>query len=604
MFRPVRSPINRRAAAIIATLTAAAVNTFTGSGDLALPALTVSGAGTFTPPTYTGTSGRSLRFYGSNTADVDRVRIPLTASGGTVATGANVGSGDFTYELWIRCAYADNDSTDTADWRNSNIILDRDIWNDSRGHGLGVSRSGGNLVPVFGVAGASLDHLSIAGTTNVGDGNWHHIVIDRNASTGLIRIGVDGNFEDSRTYVTSTLAYPTSYTPTGGQDNEYIVLSKEKHDLGSGFNGRIGYLRLSTSRRFTGSTYHIPDGYPADDGDTGALYRFDDGAGTTLSDYASGNTDGTLAVGGVSNGPTWDTSGPYGMRLPALTLSGAATFTPPTYSATGDLTLPALTLSGSGEFDTAVFTGSGDLVLPALTVSGSGDFDAPVYSASGALNLPALTIAGAGDHDAPVYSATGDAVLPALTLSGSGLFASAVYSGSGDLSLPALTLSGAGDFDAPTYSGSGDLALPALVASGVGDFDAPVYTASGALTLPALTVAGSGTFVAAFAGSGDLILPAVTLDGTGTFVAPTYTGSGDLILPALTVAGVGLFAGDVFNGSGDLVLPALTLAGSGTFEEAVTIPVEPVRSLGRRFGLRSGPRVGMRGSKVRVGPRG
>ena len=418
MFRPVHSPINRRAAAIIATLSAVAAGTFTGSGDLTLPALTVAGSGTFTPPTHTGTSGRSLRFYGSNTADVDRVRVPLTTSGGTVATGANVGGSDFTYELWIRCNAADNTSSSPSDWRFSNVLFDRDIWNDSRGHGIGVTDDGSNLVVVFGVAGASLDHVTLAGTSNVGDGNWHFVVIDRNASTGLIRLGVDGTWEDSGTYTTGSLAYPTSYTPSGGQDNEYIVLGQEKHDVASddGFNGSIGYLRLSTARRYTDSSFSVPSSYPADDGSTGALYRFDDGSGTTLSDYASGNTDGTLLIGGASNGPTWNTTGPYGLPLPALTVAGSGTFATVTYTGTGALTLPALTVSGAGEFDVPVYSATGDLVLPALTVSGSGEHDAPTYTGSGDLTLPALTVSGTGEFDVPVYSATGDLTLPALSI--------------------------------------------------------------------------------------------------------------------------------------------------------------------------------------------
>lgn len=569
--------------------------TFTGSGAVSTPALTASGSGTFTAPTYTGTSGRSLRFYGSNTADVDRVRIPLTTSGGTVATAANVGGGDFTYEVWIRCAYADNPSSNTGDWRYSNVLFDRDIWSDSRGHGLGVTRDGSDLVAVFGVAGAGLTHASIAGTTNVGDGSWHHIVIDRNASTGLVRLGVDGVWEDSGTYTTGSLAYPTSYTPTGGQDNEYIVLGQEKHDVepDDGFTGRIAFLRISDARRYTGSSYTVPVGYPSDDGDTAALYLFNEGTGTTLGDSSSGNTDGTLLVGGSSNGPTWDTSAPFGVFVPALTVSGSGTFATVTYTGSGTPSTPALTASGSGTFTAPTYIGTGAPSLPALTASGAGTHVAPTYTGSGTPTLPALTASGTGVYTNIAFTGSGAPTLPALTASGSGTFATVgfngtgavdlsaltasgtgtftapVYTGSGTPSLPALTASGSGTHTAPTYTGSGAVSLPALTASGSGLFAAEVYSGTGAVDLPALTASGSGTFTAgAVTGSGAPSLPALTASGSGTFTAPVYTGSGTPSLPALTASGVGDYSNIAFTGSGAGTLPALTASGTGTFSEA------------------------------------
>lgn len=529
------------------TFTAPA-NTYTGSGNIALPVLTGSGAGTFVTPTYTGTgapslpalagagsgtftppptyTGRvhhSLSFAGDNTSDGDRVRIPLTTSGGTVATAANVGAGDFTYEVVVTARYADNSAV-PADWRYGNMVMDRDIWNDARGHGLSLGRNGSILTARFGIAGPSGTHTTLESTSNVGDGRPHHIAVDRNASTGLIRLGIDGVWEDSDTYTTGSLAYPTSYTPTGGQDNEVIVLGKEKHDLERGLNGRIAYVRLSTVRRYTGGSYTPPTTLPATDGDTGALYLFLDGTGTTLTDSSAGATHGTLSA----SPPTWSTDSPFAPAMPPLTGSGTGSFATAIYTGAGVPSLPALTGAGTGTHTAPVYTGTGAADLAALTGAGSGTFVVPTYTGAGAPSLPALTGAGAGTHTAPTYTGSGAPSLPALTGSGIGIFAAEVYSGAGAASLPALTGAGSGAFTAPTYTGSGAPAMAGLVGAGVGTFAAPVYTGTGAASLPALTGSGAGLFASVvYSGAGALSLPALAGTGAGTFTPGSgYTPGG------------------------------------------------------------------------------
>jgi Concanavalin A-like lectin/glucanases superfamily len=513
--------------------------TYTGSGALTSPALTLSGSGTRTVPTFTGSGaltspaltmsgsgvrlegGGHLRFYGSDPVtynDVDRVRIPLRSGGSP--TAVDVGAGDFTYEMWVRCAYADNTSTSTTDWRYSNILFDRDAWNSVRGHGLGVARSGSNLVAVFGVAGASLTHVSIAGTTNIGDGAPHHIAVVRRQSTGVIELYVDGALEDSGTYTTGDLSYDDSNA--GGQDNDAIILGREKHDVGVGFAGRLDSLRISNSRRYT-TAFSRPTAPLTVDANTVGLWQFDDAAGLQATDDASG-VHGTLQVGGPSSGPTWATPD----LLPA--------------TGTGALTSPALTMAGSGTFTAPAYTGSGALNAPAATISGTGTHTAPAFTGSGALTAPSATVTGSGAFTAPVYTGSGDLTSPALTMSGSGIFASAVYSGSGALTAPAATMSGSGTFTAPVYTGSGALVAPAATIAGDGTHTAPVFTGSGALILPAITGAGSGTFGAVvYTGSGAIQLPAITASGVGTFTPPVYTGSGALVLPALTMIGSGTF---------------------------------------------------------------
>jgi hypothetical protein len=485
---------------VIPALTADGAGTFTppvstGTGDLAIPALTLAGAGTFTPPTYTGSgnlimpaltmagtgvrleAGGHLRFYGTASGRIDRVRIPLRNGGSP--TAVDVGAGDCTYECWLRCAYADNTTANISDARYSNIFFDRDAWNSTRGHVIGVTRVGGVLVVCFAVAGAGLTWTTQYGTANVGDGQPHHVALVRQQSTGVIELYVDGVLDASGTYTTGDLRYDG--TDAGGQDNDAIILGTEKHDVGAGFAGRFDALRISDHRRYT--TTFSPARELSVDAHTVGLYQFDDAVGTIATDDASG-VHGVLLVGGANNGPTW--------QAPDL-----APFT-----GTGDLTIPALTLAGTGTFvppGAETYTGSGDLAIPALTISGTGTFVAPVYTGTGDLAIPALTMAGAGTFVAPTYTGTGDLVAPALTISGTGTFVAPISTGSGDLITPALTMAGAGTFTAPVYTGIGNLDMSAFVLSGTGTF----------------TSAGTGT------GSGNLVLPAITLAGTGTFTAPT-----------------------------------------------------------------------------------
>lgn len=490
---------------------------FTGSGDLIPAAVTASGAGTFTAPVYTATGslvapaltasgsgvaipgGGHLRFYGTDTStypDVDRVRIPLRSGGNP--TAVDVGAGDFTYEVWLRGLYADNTSASIADVRYSNIVLDRDIWSDARGHVLGVTRRTGPILAVcFGVAGAGLTWTTQYGTRNVGDGEPHHVALVRRQSTGVIELYVDGVLDASGTYTTGDLSYNDGNT--GGQDNDQIVIGTEKHDVGVGFAGRLDDLRISNSRRYTGA-FTPPASPLTADANTVGLYSFDDAAGTQAQDSSGNGVHGTLAVGGPNSAPQWAVADlePYlatgALVTPGLTASGAGTFTAPVYTATGALTLPGATVAGTGTFATVGFTGSGDLALPVANASGVGTFTAPVYTASGDLVPAATVVTGTGTFVAPVYTGSGDLTLPAATAAGTGLFASAVYSGAGDLSPPLATLAGVGTFVAPTYTGVGDLSSPALTLAGVGAHSAPTYTASGALVMPAMSGAGAGTF--------------------------------------------------------------------------------------------------------------
>lgn len=273
----------------------------------------------------------ALRFYGNATGQIDRARIELDNPSDPPI---DVGAGDFAYEFWMRAAYADNTSTDSQDARDSNIILDRDIWGHERGWVLGVTRrSGSRLCVCFGVAGASTTWPTIYGETNIGDNEWHHIALVRRVSDGFTQIFVDGVEDVTGTY-TGNLSYPNGVNPGSGQDNPYLVIGTEKHDVGAGYNGYFNKFRVSNSRRYT-TTFTPPTTLDAD-ANTMALFQFDEGTGTVAYDSSgqTGAENAELLVGGSPSGPTWELialgdDGVYGTVARSIAPNVAATSTTP-----------------------------------------------------------------------------------------------------------------------------------------------------------------------------------------------------------------------------------------------------------------------------------
>jgi len=357
------------AAAILRNVTSAATaatNTASSGALALLKALALAAqAATITTARY------GVRFYGNGTGQIDRLRIEVD---NPADPPIDVGAGNFCYEFWMRCAFADNTTTATdEDARYSNIILDRDIWGHERGWVLGVTRNAGNtaLIACFGVAGAGLSWTTIFGTSNVGDGRWHHIALTRSTST--VRLFVDGIQEATGTY-SGDLSYPNGVRPTEGQDNPYLVIGTEKHDVGFGYDGEFAEFRVSDIARYT-STFTPPQSISVD-GDTAALFLFAEQTGTTAYDTSGlpGAENAALLVGGSPSGPVWTDSGAVALLLvSAITLAAtptsnttnaaAAAILRPLVSASTAVTLTtdtvpaallrALTFNGASATDTA-----------------------------------------------------------------------------------------------------------------------------------------------------------------------------------------------------------------------------------------------------------
>jgi hypothetical protein len=264
------------------------------------------------PPT--GGTKYSLRFFGTQTNDVDRVKVPLTPN-----KSIDV-SGSFTLEWWMKTASGNdsgscvvgNMSVGDYDWISGNIIMDRDIDSVADFGKYGVSliaNEGGRISYGVDVGGSK---ANICSSATVMDGQWHHVAVTRNSSSGQICIFIDGSGSGCKNGPTGNISYNDARS--GGRTNSdpYLVMGAEKHDYaspGTGYHGWLDEVRLSNSVRYSGS-FSRPSAPFSTDANTVALYHMDSGSGTTATD-ATGDNPGTLRVGGSSSGPQWSTDTPF-----------------------------------------------------------------------------------------------------------------------------------------------------------------------------------------------------------------------------------------------------------------------------------------------------
>ena len=258
-----------------------------------------------------GPGARALRFFGTGSGQVDRVKIPLNGN-----TKANIGAGDFTIEVWLRGALGDNGAGNNcsggeAAWINGNIFIDRDVFGGGDRGDFGLSLYDGRVA-----FGATRDNSgsTICGSRNVLDGAWHHVAVTRQASNGRLQLYVDGQLdaEAGTSGATGDISYRVGRGTQYPDSDPFLVLAAEKHDAGSGFpsfNGSLDELRLSTAIRYNGN-FTRPAGPFTPDANTAALYHFNEGSGTTLGDEI-GTSNGQLNVGGNGNGPQWTADAPF-----------------------------------------------------------------------------------------------------------------------------------------------------------------------------------------------------------------------------------------------------------------------------------------------------
>lgn len=134
---------------------------------------------------------------------------------------------------------------------------------------------------------------------------WVHVAVIRSSSPNSIKFYVNGVDQSAGSY--SGFSLPSAST----NDNLYIG----KYENGSSdygfFNGRIDELRLkSVAINPANLHFHVGDAPYTSDGNTAALFHFDENSGQTTVNEASG-INGTLGLnsnaGGDSADPSWGT---------------------------------------------------------------------------------------------------------------------------------------------------------------------------------------------------------------------------------------------------------------------------------------------------------
>ena len=259
----------------------------------------------------------SLRFHGSSGG----VKVPLgDAATSSAASAANVGSSDFTIELWMRGTASDNLSArvtcgGNAAWTEGRILVDRDrLGRDRR---FGVSIAGATVV--FGVSGDGTGDRTLCGTRPVLDDAWHHIAVDRRRSDGRMRIWVDGVLDAAGDGPDGDVSYPPG-ARGASPDDPSVVFGAGKVRAGApspAFEGNLDEIRISTVLRYE-TTFTRPRKPFVPDAATAALYHLDDGAGDRVSDVsgaAGGPSHGFRASG--TAGPAWSSlSAPQGGSAP------------------------------------------------------------------------------------------------------------------------------------------------------------------------------------------------------------------------------------------------------------------------------------------------
>jgi hypothetical protein len=274
-------------------------------------------------------NGYSVRFYGSDTNDGDRVKIPLGLidSNGRMTTSYPINLVNvFTIEFWMKATASNNNAPACSNgWYTGNIILDRDVFGAGDYGGYGVAICDQRIV--VGVSVSSDDRLLI-GSTVVTDGLWHHIAITR-AESGQIRLFIDGQLDGEVNGAVGRIDYREHRTTSYPNSDPYLVLGAEKHDYPGSryYSGLLDDLRFSNVVRYTTTFVRPTTPHPLD-ADTVALYRFDEGSGVRIGDSASGGVNtGELKPRAGGAAQHWSTDTPFSGTAPTGTIAPTATGT-------------------------------------------------------------------------------------------------------------------------------------------------------------------------------------------------------------------------------------------------------------------------------------
>ena len=246
---------------------------------------------------------QAVEFDGTGNVNYDRATVSV--DGGEAA---NIGGGDFTWEMWLKPTSANNNTGST--FADANIFADRDNFQGATGGEYIFSILNDTLHVSLSPTTGSLSYDEFEATTAINDNQWHFIAITYDFSTGDVQAYIDGTREINGTASNSgTLAYVS-----GGSAGDLILeLGGEKHEAGAdlGYFGRISETRISDTIRYSGTTHTVPTAQMTDDADTIVLWRFDEGSGTIVENSAGADSDLTLILNSGSAPPRWVNDSPY-----------------------------------------------------------------------------------------------------------------------------------------------------------------------------------------------------------------------------------------------------------------------------------------------------
>jgi hypothetical protein len=340
--------------------------------------------------TYFGTGvNSSLHFLPGGSGG--RVAIPVddpanTLAGPPVDVGA---SDDFTIDVWLRALPGENAAEAIAcgandNWKLGNILLDRRRFG---GAGYGLSIAGGRIA--FGVTGPSGASLTLCGTTDVTDGQWHLITLARNrwdgtAPDGALWLFVDGQLQTPEAAGPGgDISYPDAASPSSMMDL-YLVLGVDKYVAGSpSFVGWVDELRFSNIIR-SRTSFAAPTAPFVPDSNTLALFRFNEGSGDAIYD-TSGYRDPTPPLeppagpsgaqrlpAGAPLSPEWSNQNPFAPVPTPTPTATAPTASPTSTAPTASATPTSSSTATSGPSATATPSVSSTATAsPSATTSAS-----------------------------------------------------------------------------------------------------------------------------------------------------------------------------------------------------------------------------------------
>ncbi len=323
--------------------------------------------------------GYSLRFDGIYNDTENRVLIPVDdPATNDPGPPVDVGGEDFTLEFWIKASPGENNTPAAScganiAWQQGNLLFDRDRNGADRDFGLSLA----NGQVVFGVSGDGTGDLSICGTSDLADDNWHHVAVQRRLSDGYMWLYVDGVMEAEVDGPEGDISYPDDAVPpdTCGPSgtssctpyDPMLAIGAEKHRMDAASPSFIGWLdeiRFSNVLRYS-SDFSPPADPFVTDADTVALYTLNEGYGNLIHDTSGatgGPSDGTRIYGGAINGPEWSLDTVWYVPPPTPTPTPTATPAPTsvTFAVIGDY---GTTSTAASDVGTLVSSWNPDLIL-------------------------------------------------------------------------------------------------------------------------------------------------------------------------------------------------------------------------------------------------